>query len=109
MSNFNELADAETERLALLMEEMGEAIQMVGKILRHGYESFDPNIPRHQTMTNRQYLELELGDVRQAMILLCDAGDLNKETIHYHADRKAKSVEQYLHHQNEKPPNEGGL
>jgi hypothetical protein len=37
--NFNGLAPAETERLALLLEELGEAQQAIGKILRHGYES----------------------------------------------------------------------
>jgi hypothetical protein len=32
----NELSDAEVERLAILAEEMGEAQQCIGKILRHG-------------------------------------------------------------------------
>ena len=34
---FNELSPAEVERLAILAEEMGEAIQVIGKVLRHGY------------------------------------------------------------------------
>jgi len=95
MKHFNDLTPAEAERLALLLEEMGEAQQIIGKILRHGYESTHP---RGDT-TNRRLLENELGDVRHAMIRLCDAGDLNKVEIHKHADLKAKTVLQYLHHQ----------
>lgn len=43
MKNFNGLSPAETERLALLSEEMGEVQQAIGKILRHGYESIHPD------------------------------------------------------------------
>ncbi len=39
---FNGLTDAQAERLALLLEELGEAQQAIGKILRHGYESMSP-------------------------------------------------------------------
>jgi hypothetical protein len=39
--SFNQLTDAEAERLALLAEECGEVVQVIGKILRHGYESYD--------------------------------------------------------------------
>lgn len=89
------LSRAEYERLALLAEEMGEAIQIVGKILRHGYDSCSPFDP--QQMPNRNLLEKELGDVRHAMIRLCESGDLDKESIHAFADLKAMSVKQWLH------------
>ena len=36
--SFNKLSDAETERLAILAEEMGEAQQAIGKIIRHARE-----------------------------------------------------------------------
>lgn len=94
MEHFNRLTPAEAERLALCAEEMGEAIQAIGKILRHGYESTHPD----GGPTNRQALEAELGDVRHSMIRLCDAGDLSKDMIHMHADLKATSVSRYLHH-----------
>lgn len=96
MENFNDLSPAETERLSLLAEEMGEAIQVIGKILRHGYESYHPD---DSTVTNRRLLEKELGDVRHAMIRLCDSRDLSKKAIHDFAGEKAVSVEYYLHHQ----------
>lgn len=94
---FNELNPAEVERLALCMEEMGEAIQAIGKVLRHGYESCHPAKP--DGPTNRMELEKELGHVRHAMIRLCDAGDLSKKAIHAAADVKAVTVNQYLHEQ----------
>lgn len=94
--HFNQLTPAEHERLALLMEEMGEAIQVIGKIMRHGYNSHHP---KRIGVTNRRLLEYELGDVRHSMIRLCDAGDLDKAVIHEAADRKAERVKQYLHHQ----------
>ena len=94
---FNELTDAEAERLALLLEELGEAQQAVGKVLRHGYESTSPFDATNTS--NRQALERELGDVRHAMIRLCNAGDVRKQAIHDRAEVKAASVLQYLHHQ----------
>ena len=94
-AHFNELTPAEAERLALLLEEMGEAQQAIGKVLRHGYLSTHPD----GGPNNRQTLERELGDVRYAMIALCDAGDMNKQRIHDRADAKAELVQRYLHHQ----------
>ena len=98
---FNELDPAQAERLAILAEEMGEAIQIIGKVLRHGYESRHPN----GGLTNRQLLEKELGDVRWAMIFLCKQGDLSKTAIHACADEKAITVREYLH---EQPTNKSG-
>ena len=96
MSNYNGLSDAETERLAILVEELGEALQAAGKILRHGYES--EYTRTHQLPPNRDKLELELGCVRAAIIRMCMAGDLNKEAVHFHAAQKLTS-QAYLHHQ----------
>lgn len=95
MKHFNQLTPAQAERLALLLEEVGEAIQVVGKVLRHGYQSTHPN----DIIINRSLLECKLGDVRAAMILLCDSGDLDKATIHAAADDKLKRVKKWMHHQ----------
>ena len=102
MDHFSQLTPAEAERLALLLEEMGEASQALGKILRHGYESTNPFDPG--AGTNRDQLERELGDVRHAMIRLCEAGDLSKEMIHARANVKRVNVERYLHHQTAAEP-----
>ena len=58
--HFNQLTPAEAERLAMLIEECGEVIQIAGKILRHGYASHHPATPN---ITNRDMLASELTDV----------------------------------------------
>lgn len=95
---FNQLTPAELERLALLSEELGEAQQAIGKIMRHGYRSFHPDRP--EGPTNRDTLERELGDVLAAMILLGLAGDIDTSRARLvHAQEKLKRVRQYTHHQ----------
>ena len=93
--HFNGLTPSEAERLALLAEELGEAMQAIGKVLRHGYESTHPD----GGPTNREALERECGDVRHAMIRLCDAGDLSRRAVHEWANTKAQNAAAYLHHQ----------
>ena len=100
--HFNGLTEAEAERLAILVEECAEVIVAIGKIQRHGYESYDPTIPvgtGNHPVTNRQALEDELGDVRYAMIMMCEAGDLRKEAIHRSAGFKRQTIKPWLHHQ----------
>lgn len=59
--HFNQLTPAQAERLAMLAEECAEVIQVVGEILRHGYDSHHPSDP---STTNRQLLEREMTDLR---------------------------------------------
>ena len=105
--SFNKLTSSEAERLTLLMEECGEVIQAIGKIFRHGYESYHPD--HHCTYTNRKDLEKECGHVRHSIIRLCEAGDLEKKSIHDEAEKKSISVVKYLHHQNDLLCNPDGL
>jgi len=58
----------------LLAEECGEVIQVIGKILRHGYDSTHPNDPEGDT--NRALLENELGDLNAALQLMTEAKDI---------------------------------
>lgn len=76
--------DAERERLAILLEEMGEATQVIGKILRHGWE------PTHNEIkyNNRADLQAELGDVHAAVLRLCNANDVSYTAIHARAEKK---------------------
>jgi len=92
--HFNQLAPVETELLALLSEECGEVVQVIGKILRHGLESQHPD----GGMTNRELLQKEMGDVRAAMILLCESAVTSKQLVHEWADCKREKVQQFLHH-----------
>ncbi len=89
------LSSAHLERLALLSEELGEAQQTVGKILRHGYASRHPN----GGPDNRENLETELGHVLFAVSLMNMNGDVSIEAIQSSSTRKEATVQQYLHHQ----------
>ena len=94
---FNRLTPAEHERLAVLLEELGEAQQIIGKILRHGYESFNPC--GNPDITNRMMLENEIGHVFHAAYRLMDTWDLAGSMVMDHAAVKQKTIRKYLHHQ----------
>lgn len=95
MEHFNKLSPPEAERLAILSEELGGAVQAVGKILRHGYES--NNNGKIKT-TNRITLMRELGHVNAAIRMMKKAGDIDRNTINYCSLQKSESVKQWLHH-----------
>lgn len=99
MTPFNQLSAGQTERLALLLEELGEVQQAVGKILHHGYDLYNPTTKTKGL--NREQLEKELGDVKFAITLLCKCGDVSANNI-WKAEcdkaEKAEKVKQYLHH-----------
>jgi len=93
----NELTEAQVERLAILSEELGEAQQCIGKILRHGYESYNPVVGTG--LTNRRELERELGDVVFAARLLGEANDVSESGIAERMKSKRQSIKRWLHHQ----------
>lgn len=106
----NELSDPQEERLAVLAEECAEVIQAVGKILRHGYNRYNPTLPEMQQKPNRALLEKELGDLIWAISMLDDAADINfpiprtNATLNAWIRRKANSASPYLHHQPKEQP-----
>ncbi len=91
--HFNRLTPAEAERLAMLSEECGEVIQAVGKILRHGYESYHPADP---STTNRDLLAKELSDLVSVMQMM--DGDFSIIDAKDHDAAIAKKL-RYTHHQ----------
>lgn len=93
----NGLTDAQLERLALLSEECGEVVQMVGKTIRHGFESFHPR-DENQT-SNRRLLENEIGNIIVALEFLVEAEDLSEDRITAAIEAKKLTVGKYLHHQ----------
>lgn len=93
----NRLSPAEVERLALLVEELGEAQQAVGKILRHGYHGAHPD--DEEKKTNRGRLEEELGHVLFSMSFMEECGDLEMVNIEKSARTKKLCVKKWLHHQ----------
>lgn len=93
----NGLDDGQAERLALLLEELGEAQQAIGKVLRHGYKSSNPDDPL--ALSNQVDLEHEAGHVFAALDLLVLSGDLRGHEIEIGRDRKHDKLPRYLHHQ----------
>lgn len=98
----NGLNKAEAERLAVLAEECGEVIQVVGKILRHGYESYSPNDT--QKITNREWLEKEIGDIFVIGGILVASGDIDHNQMMQHTAEKLGRISKYLHHQTPMAP-----
>ena len=96
----NGLTDAQVELLAILSEEMGEAQQVVGKILRHGYESCHPKRP--EGPNNRERLEEELSHVKYMTGRLADCRDISDTNLNTQYWKKADNIGLYLPHQ-EKP------
>lgn len=92
----NNLTDQQAELLALLCEELGEAQQAIGKILRHGYYSYNPFRP--ELGSNKDQLCTELGDVLASVKLLVDSGEIQQVVLEMHRDAKLINVRQYLHH-----------
>jgi hypothetical protein len=92
---FNNLSDVEAERLALMAEECAAVVQIIGKILRHGYASRHPDTGQR----NRELLERELGDVQAASALMHNAGDIRAGVVAIFGTEKLLEVRKYLHHQ----------
>lgn len=89
--HYNGLTPAEAERLAWLAEECGEVIQAVTKILRHGYNSYDPTKPNHKG--NRADLVREIGDLQKVIHFMEVKRDIEMP-IPFDLNVSAK----YLHH-----------
>jgi hypothetical protein len=95
----HDLSPAEHERLSMLLEELGEAQQIIGKILRHGYESVDPT--RRDAPTNRRMLQKEIGDVRAVLEMMFAADDIDRSAVADRIRPKLQQLQRYGHHNDE--------
>jgi hypothetical protein len=86
------------ERLGLMIEEMGEALQIAGKILRHGWNSSNPLVVGADRVTNKMMLEEELAHVEAAMDLLSIAGDIDHHAVRRLKQAKFERLTGWLHH-----------
>ena len=94
--HFNKLTPAKAERLSMLAEELSEAIQITMKIMRHGYESYNPNDP--EFTSNDRLLTHEIADVLAVLQMMeKDFDQPSQSTIQNARERKLR----YAHHQNE--------
>lgn len=95
---FSNLRPDEIERLGLLAEEAAEVIQVVGKILRHGWDSRKPSDPTGPT--NRENLLTELIDFSTIVGLCEGCGDFNiSSVIQERSFEKIEKLKRYTHHQ----------
>ena len=93
--HFNNLTPAEAERLSILAEECGEIVQVIGKILRHGYQSCHPESP----IKNRTLLEKEIGDFEAIMGMMIIKGDIHEDPICVFTKEKINKLPRWTHHQ----------
>lgn len=94
---YKPLDTAQVERFGLLGEELGEAIQAIGKIARHGFGATDPVGNYYD---NKTQLEKELGDIVAATMLSASAGEVSIDNVMNHAlikMHKIASGQAFLH------------
>lgn len=84
------------ERMAILFEEIGEALQALGKVQRHGFYSSNPYKP--DDGDNQNQLEREIGHVVAAISLLSEVTEVDLSRIGKHVDLKTQSVQKWLHY-----------
>lgn len=99
MKHFNDLTPGEHERLSCALEEMGEAIQIIGKILRHGYNSHNPISDSRDS--NRRMLTQELSHVKYSIDKLLSYEDISRVLFIEDYRRKEISIKKWLHHDGE--------
>ncbi|KKN37359.1 hypothetical protein LCGC14_0764200 [marine sediment metagenome] len=58
------------QKLGYLVEECGEVQAAVGKALRWGLESYNPDLPEEERETNREWILRELKDLEQAISIV---------------------------------------
>jgi len=86
------LTPAEIERLALLTQECGEMARSIGKILRSGWKG-------DGGLTTRVTLERGMGEMRAAVDMLLDAGDVRRgDVTHWYRERR-DAGDKGMHHQ----------
>jgi NTP pyrophosphatase (non-canonical NTP hydrolase) len=95
-SHFNRLTPEQAEALAILAEECGEVVQVIGKIQRHGLESRNPNDPCARI--NQALLIKELGDVLAAVDICHQVQLVTPEAIEFCMRAKLLNVGKWLHH-----------
>ena len=92
----NLLTEAEEERLIMLAEEAAEVVQVVTKILRHGYNNYHPDDP---SMTNWKLLHEELLDMTAVLSEMNKRGDINFQATEKEVSDRWNKKLRWTHHQ----------
>lgn len=91
---FNQLTEAQAERLACLIEECSEVQKEACKILRHGYQSVNPLDPQ---VNNRDLLAWEMGDLLNTIWWLVETKDVNPKLVDTAVQNKTHRRRVWLH------------
>jgi NTP pyrophosphatase (non-canonical NTP hydrolase) len=59
-----------TQKMGYLVEECGEVLAAVGKTMRWGFDSVNPELPSHEQETNGAWILRELKDLKRAIKLV---------------------------------------
>ncbi len=94
MKHVNGLTNDQLERLAMLAEECGEVVQMVNKIIRHGYASKHPDGGDN----NRTLLSEEIGDIEAVLSMMRQHNDVRRLTSADIIAKKQRKMK-YAHYQ----------
>lgn len=94
----NSLTEEQEYLLVYGMEECGEVIQASSKIWRFGPDS----TRKKSTLTNREELEMELGDLFCIAERLISTGLISKEKIEEHSFKKHRKLNEWEESQREK-------
>lgn len=91
MGIYNNLTEAEEERLRLLIEECAEVSQAACKILRFGkFSNYNGGI------NNQTSLEHELGDLQLIRTVMSERGDISNCNIEQRSINKRARINPYL-------------
>ena len=90
------MTEAQLEVLVVLMEECGEVIQRIGKILRFGPDATHPRKP--ELGTNQEALCEEIAHVMAATQLCAKYDMVDGALIDEERRRKLATIDDYLHH-----------
>lgn len=100
--HFNQLSEAELERLAVLVEACGAVTNVAAKTLHYGLDSDNHGLT---AFTNRTLLENAIGHIFAAVRKMWHAHDISDLAVEAACLEREHNV--ILHHQSVKEPDDG--
>lgn len=87
------------QSLGYLVEECGEVLAAVGKTHRWGLESVNPELPKEQQETNRDWIKRELVDLTMAIAIVQQHINTDLKIVHPTLN-PIKPIVKYWHEEN---------
>lgn len=93
------LNPAQSERVDLMIEECSEVIQILTKIKRFGFDSFNPNDP--EKTSNRELLSREISDFMIVSSLMAVSDGIPLDNAESYISEKLERLSVYTEHQHQ--------